>query len=119
MKTRVLAILAISLLTVGCGFTTPSSGERIGTLTSVHQSGILYSTWEGTIVRGGLSGGSGGFATQPYDFTINDPALAVKAQEYMEQQREVRLRFHSRLIYSLASSDSGGHFADSITPNTP
>ncbi|MBX4190358.1 hypothetical protein KW791_03645, partial [Candidatus Parcubacteria bacterium] len=72
--------------------------------------------WEGQLIRGGMSGGSGTIGAQPFDFTIESDAMAEKAQEYMTNQTEVVIKYRMEGLYSVCRSDSSGHFLTSIEP---
>jgi len=107
------AVLLAALFGVGCGLGNPTSGEKLGTVIRLAQSGMLCTTWEATIVRGGFSSGSGALAA-PFDFTIEDQRIVEQIQSALDHQREIKLTYQSEGIYSLCRSDSGGHFGRAL-----
>ena len=112
MKTflRLAAIALVAVSSTACWNT--GSGEKIGVITKLAKSGVVFKTWEGQIVRGGLSGGSG-VVGAPFDFTIEDDKLAEEVQRIMDQQKEVKIHYKSELI-TLFRSDSNDHFLTGI-----
>lgn len=114
--TVLLALTFLSGLS-GCGLnTSPGSGDKIGQIVKVSKQGMLVRTWEAQLIRGGMNGGSGSFGTVPFDFTIEDDAMAKQAQEYMQNQEEVIIHYRMEGIYSLMRTESGGHFLSTIQP---
>ena len=109
MRTLLIMLLAVSLS--GCWEI--SRGEKVGTVIGVTLSGMMCKTWEVKIIRGGLTDGSGGFANVSF-FTIeNRPDLVQRAQEAMNNGREVRVAFWEELN-SWCRSDSQSVFASHI-----
>ena len=107
----------MAVMVTGCGINfSPGTGEKIGQIVKLSQEGLFCKTWEGQIIRGGMSGGNGAFGTVPYDFTIADEELAKKAAEYLQNQTEIILRYRVEFFYYLCDSGSGGHFVTSIEP---
>ena len=119
MKRIALAVMLVSanFFISGCGINgNPGTGEKIGSVVRVSQQGVIVKTWEGQLIRGGMSGGNGSFGTVPFDFTIENEEMAKKTQEYMENQTEVLIKYRTEFMYSLTRSDSGGDFLTSIEP---
>jgi hypothetical protein len=110
---HLFVVLAACMMLVSCSLRNPASGDKIGYIIKVSQSGIFCTTWEATLVRGGLNDGSGAFA-QPFDFTIEDPRLVQIAQQAMNERREVKLTYTTEGVASACRSDSGGDFAKHI-----
>lgn len=114
MKKLLILTLALSTL-CGCGLNTNNGkGEKVGQVVKLSKTGLIYKTWEGQLIRGGMSSGSGGFGVTPYDFTVEDDDMAKKVQECMENQTEVKIKYRIEGVYALSRSDSGGHFLVSI-----
>lgn len=90
----VMAIVAIALS--GCTAVT-GHGTKVGTVIKLSQEGLFCKTWEGELIRGGMSSGSGGFSTTPLHFTINDPALLRQVQDALDRQYEVEVTYTSYL----------------------
>ena len=85
MRKSLLAYALLSTVTLsGCIDT--GSGEKIGSIVKLAQEGVWCKTWEGEIIRGGLSNGSG-VNGQSFRFTIEDnPELVEKIKGVMESQ---------------------------------
>lgn len=113
-----IVALAVLALVPGCGCNIdhPGQGQKIGQVVKVSYGGVLRDTWEGQIIRGGLSGGSGSIGTAPFDFTVEDQKLVPILQGYMSNQTEVIITYRVEGIYSAFRSDSGGHFLLSVEP---
>jgi hypothetical protein len=119
MKSRKsLYFLVLSAaISMGCGInSTPGSGEKVGQIVKLSKQGIISQTWEGQLIRGGMSNGSGTVGTQPFNFTIQDDITAKKVREFMENQTEVVISYNMEGVYSAFRSDSSGHFLTSIEP---
>lgn len=110
--------LVFTLLIAGCGRpnSSPGKGEKIGQVVKLSQQGIFCQTWEGQLIRGGMTGGSGAFGLVPFDFTVESDELAQKVQKYMQDQTEVIIKYRMEGLYSWCRSDSYGHFLNSIEP---
>ena len=104
-------IFIFFVIVSGCGInTSPGSGEKIGQIVRINKQGMVNKTWEAQLIRGGMSGGTGSFGTVPFDFTIEDEEVAKQAQEYMQKQTEIVIKYRMEFIYSLFRSDSSGNF---------
>jgi len=122
-KTIIGMLLMVALLitltfTTGCGVNNPADGSKIGQIVKVTKSGVFSKTWEAEIIRGGMTGGSGAFSVQPFDFTIESEEQAKQVQDFMDHQTEVIITYHSAGIYGAWRSDTGGHFLKTIAPAT-
>ena len=124
MRTKTLGKLAALWLLVvaascvwGCGINeNPGTGEKIGQIVRLNRTGILSSTWEGQLIRGGFTDGSGTVGAAPFHFTVpdNDGALVAQVQEALRNQQEVIITYEIEGIYGLTRSD-GGVFLTGIT----
>ena len=104
-----------ALISSGCDInTSPGRGEKIGQVVKLSKVGIISKTWEGQIIRGGMSGGNGSFGTVPFDFTVEDEDVADSVKKHMENQTEILLSYRTEFIYSLFRSESQGHFLTRI-----
>lgn len=106
---RLILIVVAAVTASACW--TVGEGEKVGIVTRVAQTGAFCKTYEGTIVRGGLSGGSGAFS-QPFDFTIENPSDLRGLTEAMERGDEVRITYRAEMN-TFCRSDSGNHFLTS------
>lgn len=92
-------------------------GTKVGTVIKLSQDGVLSSckTWEGELIRGGLSNGSGGFSTTPLYFTVNDPHLLQEVNKALDGQYEVEISYASYFgPYFCASGNLGNYFLTGI-----
>lgn len=59
-------------------------GQRDGVVVRVSHRGILFKTYEGKLVLGGVSvdhgDGGGAMGGQPFEFTVRDPEVVKKLQ---------------------------------------
>ena len=114
--TKRLAAL-ILLAAVACNInTTPGSGEKIGQIVRLSREGIFNTTWEGQLIRGGMSNGSGSFGTTPFDFTVESDSLADLVQQYMQDQTEVVVKYRMEGFTCATKSGSNNHFLVSVAP---
>lgn len=113
---KIISILtaAAALSLTSCGLQSPGNGEKVGQIVRLSKHGIFNETWEAQIIRGGFNNGSGvnGMA---FDFTIQDENVVYLVREYMDNQKEVKIKYNTEGFYSLFRSDSGGDFLTSIT----
>jgi hypothetical protein len=100
-----LAILFFVLL-IGALIVTPvlggcyqsySVGERTGVITKLSQKGLVLKSWEGEMVLGGISDGSGTFGGT-WQFSCRDAALAEKLREVSESGQRVTLEYNEWLV---------------------
>lgn len=110
-----IAFILLSLVVVGCGLNTPGESDKIGQIVSVHKQGMVCTTWEASIIRGGFSQGSG-VNGAAFNFTIESDSLARVVQQYMKAGTEVEIHYRTEGIYKACRSDSGGDFLVSIAP---
>lgn len=89
---RFIVLLCTLAVLAGCTLDN-GDGEKIGTITRLNQSGVVWSTWEGELLRGGLSQGSGSFGA-PFHFTVKATSgLVEKVRTAMLEQQEVKIRY--------------------------
>lgn len=113
---RMLLPLMLVLLAACSINTSPGDGEKIGQVVKISKVGIIGVTWEAQLIRGGMSGGSGSFGTTPFDFTIESDSLAKVVTDYMDNQIEAVIKYHTEGLFSPFRSESQGHFLVSIVP---
>lgn len=102
--------LVIAAVIVGASACTTARGEKIGTITKLSEEGYWCPTWEGQIIRGGMSGGSGAFGA-PFDFTV-ERGQVEQVRLLMESGQEIRLHYITKPL-TFCSTNSG-HFVMSI-----
>lgn len=106
--------LIVLFFTTGCNVNKPSKGQKIGTIVKLSQEGLFYKTYEGELIRGSLTDGSGAFGGI-FFFVIEDTNLVNKAKYAMENNKEVILIYHCEFISSLSRSEKvNPNFVDEI-----
>lgn len=114
MKHATCGALALFVL-FGCGVhTSPGSGQKVGQIVRLSKIGLLCETWEGELIRGGMTDGSGTVGTVPFHFTVENQALVEKALDCMTKQTEVVVFWQQEGVYSACRSESGGAFLTAI-----
>ena len=113
MRKSLLAYALLSTVTLsGCIDT--GSGEKIGSIVKLAQEGVWCKTWEGEIIRGGLSNGSG-VNGQSFRFTIEDnPELVEKIKGVMESQQEIKLHYRTEMTTFCRSNSPSHAFVTSV-----
>ena len=106
---KILTLASCFLLTA-C-YTT-QEGDKVGIITKLAKQGVLFGTWEGQIIRGGMADGSGGFG-KSFEFTVENPKVLVQMQKAMDAQQEVKIHYHKEAVTWLRS-ESGDYFVDSV-----
>ena len=86
------AFLAISL--TGC-FSDYSEGERVGSVSKFSKKGIIFKTYEGELLLGGLKNSDKGFVANTFEFSLDS-----------EKQRGENL---DQLIDSINFAMNNGH----------
>lgn len=114
MKNNILLVIGLSCSLISCGVNKPGDGEKVGQIVRLSKHGVFNKTWEAQIIRGGFNNGSGvnGMA---FDFTIENESMVPLIREYMDNQKEVKIKYNTEGIYSIFRSDSGGDFLKNIT----
>lgn len=109
--------LFIALLSLtGCYVNTdPGHGKKIGRIVKLSMQGMVYKTWEGELIRGGLNDGNGSFGTS-FHFTVEDEEMAQKAMDAFFNQYEVIIDYRREFIHSITRSESSdAYFVENIT----
>ncbi len=109
-------LLAGILFGKGCANLSHGTGQKIGQVVKFSKQGLFNDTWEGQLIRGGLSDGSGAIGTQPFNFTVEDEDLVAMVSKCMEEQTEVVIDYTIEGLYSPFRSESGGNFLTNIKP---
>lgn len=87
-----------------CTMNTPSKGIKIGRIVKLSECGVLFTTCEGELLRGGLMDGSGSMGAS-FNFTIESRALKYLAHKYLEDQCEVKMSYTTPLFAWLGRSE--------------
>lgn len=102
-----LKVIVLSSLFVffGCHVNSnPGRGKKIGKIVKLSKEGVFSKTWEGELIRGGLTDGSGTLGTS-FEFTIEDEKLVSVAFKAFENQSEVILTYRKEYFTSLSRSE--------------
>jgi len=112
VRQPLILFLMFIVCIIGCGCTvnTPSEGEKIGRIVKLSREGFFCKTWEGELIRGGITDGSGSMGIS-FHFTVEaDSArgqiLLNLLHEAMQSQSEVILSYRSEAIVSVCRSES-------------
>lgn len=97
----------LSLFFAGCN-TAPGTSTYRGTVVHIAKEGIFNKTWEITLIKGGLTDGSGAFAGSK---ECTAPERLVPLLEAAQKNgQEVSIRIRTPMVYWTLQSGSGGHF---------
>src|SRR5882724_7912683 len=94
----VVAMVAIVFGIAGTSCDSPGinishgTGTKIGQIVKLSKQGWSRKTWEGQLIRGGMSDGSGSFGTTPFDFTVENEEMSKVVDKYMRDQVEVVIK---------------------------
>jgi hypothetical protein len=113
---NLFVISAACVALTGCSGRIVNQGEKVGSVIKVSSQGYWNKTNEVEIVRGGINGGSGAFSTTPLHATIADQDLLRKAQNALDQQYEVKVKYDDYWCYTWLYSESDCVFLTSIEP---
>lgn len=114
IKTIGCVLLAILVAVGGCTAITAggcvadySDGSRAGTVTSLSRKGLIWKSWEGQMVLGGVRSRSDGNGGEANVFEFNaDEAVVKRIQEAMLSGERVELVYTEWLIGPLRIGDS-------------
>ena len=90
-KIRWAAFFCIASLITGCWVT--SEGQKTGIIVKFASEGLFAKTYEAELIRGGFDSGTGTIG-KSFHFTIENLALADKAKNAFEKQKEVIIKYH-------------------------
>jgi hypothetical protein len=106
------AVALVSLSLGGC-FTT-ATGQKVGTVVKFAQEGAISMTWEGELIRGGLSAGTGAQG-RAFDFTVEDPALIEVIRNAMVHNKEIEISYHREAFAAPWRTETKeNYFVDSV-----
>jgi len=111
MNKMMMAVLCATL--AGCWDT--GDGERVGQVVKLNKQGLFCKTWEGEILKGGLSSGSGAVGGS-FHFTVEDKNITLvdTLKQAQDSGAEVKLHYNMEAA-TLCRSDSNDHFVDRVT----
>lgn len=97
-----LGVLILLLPTLvgctGCG-EGYSEGERTGVITKISRKGLIWKSWEGEILIGGISPGQGGtMIPRVGNFSVVDEAVVKKLQDAATSGKSVTVQYRQWAI---------------------
>jgi hypothetical protein len=106
MKTFIITILTIFLMG-GCVARSSqgvnphySDGVRAGTVTKLSNKGLIWKSWEGELLVGGMRESSDGKSMVPniMEFNVSDPSIIEKLQSAIDSGQKVVLTYNQWFI---------------------
>ena len=94
----------------------PGNGEKVGQIVLLDHRGLWSDTWEAQLIRGGMTNGSGAFGMTPFNFTIEDPSLQAKVDQYRKNGTEVNITYRIEGFCKPTRSESKCTFLTGIEP---
>jgi prepilin-type N-terminal cleavage/methylation domain-containing protein len=113
----VIAILGL-LAGIAVGFgggCSQSEGSRVGTVTKFSLKGIVYKSWEGELVTGGIRAKSDGQAgANIWEFSVADKKVVAQVQDALDHGRTVKLDYKQTFLKPLSRSTT--YTVTKVTP---
>lgn len=107
MNMRLTIATIAMVLMVGCGYgITNGTGKKIGQVVKIGEYGAVCTTYEGELMRGGFSGGTG-VNGQSFHFSVKDKILADELTKIMEGQQEIEVTYEKSMLSGPCSGDAG------------
>ena len=75
-----------------------STGTRAGTINKLSHKGIIWQSWEGSMVLGGMKAGTSGGVANVWDFSTTDDALALELQAALDKGEPVEVWYNEWLV---------------------
>ncbi|MCY7352370.1 MAG: hypothetical protein LH606_17185 [Cytophagaceae bacterium] len=85
-----------------------SEGDRAGTVSKFSQKGYVFKTWEGELLQGGFSEGTGQLNAKEFLFTVSSgrDSVTTKLKEAMLNGKRVRLHYQEKYFRFFWMGDS-------------
>lgn len=106
-----LLVISLSFLIVGCYET--EKGEKIGVISKISEEGIIFKTYEVTLIRGGINDGSGAFSGNSH-FSVENTDTIKKIQDAINHNRNVKIQYHKEWITAFWRGNEN-YFIDDIS----
>lgn len=98
-------LIIILLMCTSCNINTaPGKGQKLGRIVKLEKRGLINETWEGELIRGGITDGTGSMGSS-FSFTIEDMHNLDTAKLAFSEQREVILTYRIEFICKAWRSD--------------
>ena len=106
-----IIFLMVPLLLSGCYET--ASGEKVGTIIKCAREGIIFKTYECELIRGRMTDGSGSFG-KSFHFTVEDKKMIPILEKSLDEQKEVKIKYHQELFTLFRTETEDNSFLDEI-----
>lgn len=85
-----------------------SEGDRAGTVSKFSQKGYVFKTWEGELLQGGFSEGTGQLNAKEFLFTVGPArdSVITRLKEAMLNGKRVRLHYQEKYFRFFWMGDS-------------
>ena len=90
-----------------------SDGDCVGIITQFSHKGILWTTWEGEMVMGGIR--AGGNVANVWEFSVTDQTIVAKLQETIASGKTVKLHY-KQILVARPWNGSTTYYVDSVVP---
>lgn len=101
-----LAIAVVTTLALSACGQNYSNGTRTGVVQKFSEKGLIWKSWEGELLMGGVVISEGG-SIAPQIFRFNaDPAVASKVQEAQQSGKRVTLEYRQWFMAPLTIDSS-------------
>jgi len=104
---KVLILSLLTILLTGCYEI--DNGEKVGNIVKLSREGFIVKTYEGELIRGNMSDGTGAFGKQ-FNFTIENKKVIETAEKAMNLGKEVKIKYHQELVTFLRVGFSHDNF---------
>lgn len=81
-----------------------SDGVRVGVIQKFSHKGIVFKTWEGTMLLGASTASAG---SRTWNFTVEDAALAKKVKDLADKGAQVRVTYLQEYIGAFWRTGTG------------
>jgi hypothetical protein len=114
---KLFLLFAMMVLMGSCNISNPAEGMKVGRIVKLANEGLIFTTCEGELIRGGFVDGSGSMGTS-FRFTVESESLKRICERALEEQIEVRLYYRSYFITWVGRSECGQpHFVTHVEFN--
>lgn len=111
---KLILLLALSLTLTGCKEV--AKGEKIGIIVKCAEEGFFFKTYECEMIRGGMNSASGTLG-QSFHFTVENRELIPVLNKLLEDQKEVKIKYHKEFATLWRTETNDNSFLDSIDNN--
>jgi hypothetical protein len=100
-----LAVLGVCLILASLSY---SDGDRAGTISKFSQKGYLFKTYEGELLQGGFSEGTGQLNAKEFVFSVapGQDSVVAKLKEALLNGNRVRIHYEEKYFRFFWMGDS-------------